>query len=463
MRFSGFPLLLPTLVASSTIVLAVACSVYDPSLVQATGGAGSAASTVTGTSTGPGAGGEAPGCMLPTDCPGMDTACGTRTCNGGVCGVDAKAMGTTIADMKAKDCKKSICDGGGDSTTAADPTDLPNDNNQCTDDICNVDEPKFTNKVDGFACTQMGGKFCKAGACVACIVGTDCPSGVCTNQNTCGNASCTDGIKNPNETDKDCGGACSKCANGLHCIIPGDCVSNLCTNTVCMPSCTDGSQNQNETGVDCGGVCGPCAVGMGCDTGIDCVSGVCSGVTCGEYQLLISEGRFHGPGGGTDDFVEIYNAAAERAILSTDITIATKTLGGAAFSTKWTGSGQTLPPHGHYLAAGNGYTGATMPDSKNSVAMGGLVADKASAVVRRGMSPLDTLCITCGTGSFDATYFCEGTPINLVGCTSSATDRSMERRPGGALGNGTDTNDNTADFTLISPPNPQSLASAPTP
>lgn len=48
---------------------------------------------------------------------------------------------------------------------------------------------------------------------------------------------CTDGIKNQNEWDIDCGGVCPPC-----------------------PTCTDKIKNQNETGIDCGGVCPPCPV-----------------------------------------------------------------------------------------------------------------------------------------------------------------------------------------------------------
>ncbi len=53
---------------------------------------------------------------------------------------------------------------------------------------------------------------------------------------TCtGTSSCTDGVKNGNETAVDCGGSCPACA-----------------------SCTDGVKNGNETAIDCGGSCAPC-------------------------------------------------------------------------------------------------------------------------------------------------------------------------------------------------------------
>lgn len=73
-------------------------------------------------------------------------------------------------------------------------------------------------------------------------------------------ASCTDGIKNQDETDIDCGGTiCSDCANGKACLLNSDCQSNWCHNNICTQmTCSDGVQNQGETGVDCGGPCPPC-------------------------------------------------------------------------------------------------------------------------------------------------------------------------------------------------------------
>ncbi|HVJ18697.1 MAG TPA: discoidin domain-containing protein, partial [Polyangiaceae bacterium] len=49
---------------------------------------------------------------------------------------------------------------------------------------------------------------------------------------------CTDGVKNGNETGVDCGGSCPACP--------------------VTPTCTDGVKNGSETGVDCGGSCPAC-------------------------------------------------------------------------------------------------------------------------------------------------------------------------------------------------------------
>ncbi|HQV97134.1 MAG TPA: hypothetical protein PLE29_05715 [Saprospiraceae bacterium] len=51
-------------------------------------------------------------------------------------------------------------------------------------------------------------------------------------------ATCTDGVKNQDETAIDCGGVCTACA-----------------------TCNDGIQNGTETGIDCGGTCTACLVG----------------------------------------------------------------------------------------------------------------------------------------------------------------------------------------------------------
>lgn len=59
----------------------------------------------------------------------------------------------------------------------------------------------------------------------------------CKKNNNKNKGTCSDGIKNQDEINIDCGGVCSKCA-----------------------TCNDGIQNQGETGIDCGGPCGTCPI-----------------------------------------------------------------------------------------------------------------------------------------------------------------------------------------------------------
>jgi hypothetical protein len=47
---------------------------------------------------------------------------------------------------------------------------------------------------------------------------------------------CTDGVKNGNESDVDCGSSClsSKCDNGSTCNAAQDCISAICTSNICQ-------------------------------------------------------------------------------------------------------------------------------------------------------------------------------------------------------------------------------------
>src|SRR5262249_55032474 len=96
--------------------------------------------------------------------------------------------------------------------------------------------------------------------------------------------SCRDGIKNGNETDVDCGGSCSKCSIGKRCATNSDCASNNCnpSSHTCQqaqataPSCSDGIKNGNETDVDCGGSCSKCSSGKRCLANSDCATNNCN-------------------------------------------------------------------------------------------------------------------------------------------------------------------------------------------
>jgi hypothetical protein len=100
--------------------------------------------------------------------------------------------------------------------------------------------------------------------------------------------------------------------------------------------------------------------------------------------------------------------------------------------------------------------------------------DAGLLALKHGSLTVDTLCYyydattqtnltSCGTA-----YACEGAPVsnlphnNTAGGTSN-TDSSLERKPGGASGNTTDTNVNSADFSTNSTPIPRNLSSAAVP
>lgn len=49
---------------------------------------------------------------------------------------------------------------------------------------------------------------------------------------------------------------------------------------VVAATCSDAIKNQDESGVDCGGVCPKCAAGTACKSNSDCISNICSNNTC---------------------------------------------------------------------------------------------------------------------------------------------------------------------------------------
>jgi len=60
-------------------------------------------------------------------------------------------------------------------------------------------------------------------------------------------ANCSDGIKNQDETDVDCGGHCEPCDLGLRCLSDKDCKSNFCFEGICKAkSCIDTCNNSQE-------------------------------------------------------------------------------------------------------------------------------------------------------------------------------------------------------------------------
>ncbi len=181
------------------------------------------------------------------------------------------------------DCKTATCGG-----SEADASDAFDDQNDCTVDACDGETPTNEPENIGTTCASDGGKFCDgAKKCVECLMDGDCMSGVCTVDNTCAPAECGDMIENGAETDVDCGGpVCAKCATEKSCVAGTDCQSGVChpVDKLCSaPSCSDNVKNQNESDVDCGGVCGAtCTTGETCAAPGDCADQVCGGMplTC---------------------------------------------------------------------------------------------------------------------------------------------------------------------------------------
>ncbi len=89
---------------------------------------------------------------------------------------------------------------------------------------------------------------------------------------------CLNEVTDGDESDVDCGGSCFLCATNQTCNSFNDCFSQVCEDAKCVsPSCDDGVRNGQESGRDCGGhACPPCSNGETCFACDDCESGDCN-------------------------------------------------------------------------------------------------------------------------------------------------------------------------------------------
>jgi hypothetical protein len=294
-------------------------------------------------------------------------------------------------------------------------------------------------------------------------------------------SSCTDSLLDGDETDIDCGGSCPGCLPGHPCNKGTDCLSKICTDsgTCAAPTCNDGVTNGSESDVDCGGTtCAACANGRTCNSDADCVSAGCLAGVCAD-KLVISQLRTRGPMGDGDDFVELYNPGAQPVTVDATWRLGHQSADGGCQApvTRFSGGGQVIPPHKHLLLVGPSYSGAVAPDAMlQGTGPMMSIEDAGSVWLSHGTTKVvDAICFnfdatTQGTisGGCNIAFNCEGMQVSNLphDGTSSATsklDVSLERKPGGSLGNGQDTNNNAVDFQSLAPSKPRNLASPPAP
>ena len=182
------------------------------------------------------------------------------------------------------------------------------------------------------------------------------------------------------------------------------------------------------------------------------LSGVAEPATVKATTVMISEFRVRGPSGGNDEFIELYN--------NTDAPI---NIGGwkingsnnaASASTRVTITANTMiPARGYFLATCNGTSGYSGTTTTNQTYASGVTDDGGIALIN-GTTTIDQVGMSTGSA------YKEGTPLPSLG--TSNTTRSYRRN---LLSNGRywDTDDNSADFSVLTVADPQNMASAPTP
>lgn len=121
--------------------------------------------------TGTGAGGGMPDagipCEVDSNCP-LSSDCTTWTCKSGLCDLEVAMDGTPVAPGSVQgDCKKNVCQDG-KSAVLPDDTDLVEDNDPCTVEMCSAGTKQKGPAPDGTACGDMGTLGCVGGLCEGC-------------------------------------------------------------------------------------------------------------------------------------------------------------------------------------------------------------------------------------------------------------------------------------------------------
>ncbi|HEX8455880.1 MAG TPA: lamin tail domain-containing protein [Pyrinomonadaceae bacterium] len=171
-------------------------------------------------------------------------------------------------------------------------------------------------------------------------------------------------------------------------------------------------------------------------------------------QVVISELRFHGITGATDEFVELYNAT-NAALDISGFTLQALNAAGSP-TTVFTAPGTlgssttTIPARGHYLVTGAGYSlgaltasngslSADIPDGSGVGLFAGAVASAANRIDSAGFDNRDAL-------------FFEGTPISPSGAGTGGITVNSEFSFVRQLASGTpqDSGNNDTDFAFVS-------------
>ncbi len=237
-------------------------------------------------------------CVTAASCPGQDTDCQMRTCDAnGACGRLNVTAGTATTTQVLGDCKVRQCNGTGSVVIATDNTDLPGDNNACTNDVCLAGAPANPARPVGTACGTGG--HCDATAhCVACITAADCPASAgnaclaptCVN-GTCGQSQISNGTPVVSQIPGDC--KVIQCDATGHAVtvvddtdLPVD--GNACTNDVCMAGAP--SHTPVDAATSCGGTntCDGQGHCVGCVVASECpgTDTICQTRTCDINSLI---------------------------------------------------------------------------------------------------------------------------------------------------------------------------------
>jgi hypothetical protein len=171
----------------------------------------------------------------------------------------------------------------------------------------------------------------------------------------------------------------------------------------------------------------------------------------GSTSLVISEFRTTGPGGGNDEFIEIFNPTSSDISLS-GLKLQKSSGCGTTVNNLYIFGAVSLVPGQHFLIAGPGYSGSATPDYLSLTSFS--IADDGGIAITDASTtpiPIDQVGMCAGT------FYKEGTTLTPL---SGTANQSYERKDNGC----TDTDNNSTDFFWNqTSSNPQNSSSIPIP
>jgi hypothetical protein len=218
-------------------------------------------------------------------------------------------QGFLAGPQTAGDCKRVVCDGQGGTMVVVDNTNVPNDGNPCTLDVCTNGQPSNPPTPAGTSCGTM--LVCNgAGACVGCLQNSDCgtstacASQVCEATGVCAVVYVPSGQGTPSGQTA---GNCQKVVcngSGGTMSIPDDTNVPASTNPCIVAGCSMGQPTQVPdppetscgTGLVCNGAgsCQGCVVDTDCGTPTACATPACTAGSCTPGYVPSGQGN---PGG----------------------------------------------------------------------------------------------------------------------------------------------------------------------
>jgi Lamin Tail Domain/Collagen triple helix repeat (20 copies) len=169
----------------------------------------------------------------------------------------------------------------------------------------------------------------------------------------------------------------------------------------------------------------------------------CAAASGGQALVRVNEFMTGVTGAASNEFVEIVNAGAAAVDLSGWKLVYRSATGTNDTVLDTVPSGTMLAPGAFYLFGGSGYTGPPAADQTFSA---GLAAAAGGVGLRDGNG---NLVDSVGWGSTAANGFVEGSPAAPPPATSAPGSSDVR------LPDGHDTNDNSVDFTVATPPTPR--------